>query len=595
MIVPLVRVTFYGLLGEKAQVLEELQAQGCLHLLPLRAGAEGEEAELAIAQEVRDSLQFLLASPLKRQQRHDPEQFDAARVQRHALETQAKMRELEDRRDFLRRRIRDLEPWGDFTFPPRDRLRQQRLWFYIVPHYLMPRVAETELVWQTVHRDTRHCYVVVLAEDVPQGMPVERTRTGDRPLSELRRRLERVESELEDQQVERWRLTCWLDQLAGSMHRLENRAARDLAATRTHDTDPLFVLQAWAPKDHLDDLRTYAETKGLALVTEEPNDEDAPPTLLRNPTLVRGGQDLVSFYSTPSYDLWDPSPVVFFSFAVFFAMILSDAGYALLLGLPLLFKWKAMGTTPVRRGLRNLWLTLTATSAAWGIAVGSYFGLAPPEGGPLASVNLLDVRDSTTMMKLSVAVGLLHVAFANAVGVWRLRRSAAMLVPLGWLVILLTAGFWGLSHGTVLAAQGALVGPWGLAAGGTLVLLFSGLGAKPFGRLFQGLIGVYRVTNAFGDVLSYLRLFALGLASASLATAFNDLARQVAEDMPAFGMLLALIVLLFGHGLNFLLAVVSGFVHGLRLNFIEFFNWGVPEEGRPFRAFAKKEAVQWNP
>ena len=93
----------------------------------------------------------------------------------------------------------------------------------------------------------------------------------------------------------------------------------------------------------------------------------------------------------------------------------------------------------------------------------------------------------------------------------------------------------------------------------------------------------------FGDVLSYLRLFALGLASASLAITFNQIASDVAAAAPGAGLLLQLLILLLGHGLNLALAVISGVVHGLRLNFIEFFTWGMEEEGRPFRPFHKKE------
>ena len=97
------------------------------------------------------------------------------------------------------------------------------------------------------------------------------------------------------------------------------------------------------------------------------------------------------------------------------------------------------------------------------------------------------------------------------------------------------------------------------------------------------------VSKLFGDVMSYLRLFALGLASASLALTFNQLAAQVQQAVPGLGLLLSFLILLLGHGINLLLAIISGFVHGLRLNFIEFFNWGLSEEGYPFQAFAKKE------
>jgi V/A-type H+-transporting ATPase subunit I len=97
------------------------------------------------------------------------------------------------------------------------------------------------------------------------------------------------------------------------------------------------------------------------------------------------------------------------------------------------------------------------------------------------------------------------------------------------------------------------------------------------------------VSGAFGDVLSYLRLFALGLASASLAAAFNDMAADVRAAIPGIGFLFALLILLLGHSLNFLLSLASGFIHGLRLNVIEFFKWGVQEEGNPYRPFERKE------
>jgi V/A-type H+-transporting ATPase subunit I len=132
-----------------------------------------------------------------------------------------------------------------------------------------------------------------------------------------------------------------------------------------------------------------------------------------------------------------------------------------------------------------------------------------------------------------------------------------------------------------------------MAAGGLGVLLFASPDRPWPWRLVHGVLAITQVPQAFGDVLSYLRLFALGLATASLAVTFNQLAGDVAAASPGFGMLGALLILLLGHGLNFALAVMSGFVHGLRLNYIEFFNWGLPGEGRPFRPFAKREGMTW--
>jgi V/A-type H+-transporting ATPase subunit I len=130
-------------------------------------------------------------------------------------------------------------------------------------------------------------------------------------------------------------------------------------------------------------------------------------------------------------------------------------------------------------------------------------------------------------------------------------------------------------------------------AGALMVLFFSGTGKPPLSRALGGLLALTKVTSAFGDTLSYLRLFALGLASASLAAAFNDMAGQIRHALPGVGLMLALAVLLLGHGLNFVLCVSSAVIHGLRLNVIEFLNWGLTEEGSLFRPFRRKESEQW--
>ena len=122
---------------------------------------------------------------------------------------------------------------------------------------------------------------------------------------------------------------------------------------------------------------------------------------------------------------------------------------------------------------------------------------------------------------------------------------------------------------------------------------FSGAGKPPLKRVLAGFSALTGLSSAFGDVLSYLRLFALGLASGALAAAFNGMAGDVREAVPGVGFLFAILVLLIGHSLNFVLSLSSGFIHGLRLNVIEFFKWGVKDEGTPYRPFARKEGAPW--
>jgi V/A-type H+/Na+-transporting ATPase subunit I len=475
-------------------------------------------------------------------------------------------------------------------------LAGRKLWFYIVPQRQMAQLASLELPWQVVHRDNRRAWVVVIHPQEPprDALPVPRTMAGALSLSEVRRRLEAAELELEDIQAEHYALTRWIHLISTHLARAEDAAQLRHAQAQTRDEATLFLVQGWAPEDALPSVQTLAEEQGLALVLEPVEPGDAPPTLLDNPGPIAAGQDLVAFYQMPAYDSWDPSRVLFFSFAAFFAMILSDAGYAALLGLVLVAYWRKIGSSALGGRLRILAAALVGTSLAWGVVVGSYFGFTPaPESIP-GRLHLLDINNFETMMRLSVGIGVVHLILANLEMAGARRGRAAGRVALGWIAVM-SGGFalWigseaGAPHWLILSAQ-ILMG-LGFA---TVLLLGSDRrvdGVKTLAlRGFDGLSNLVRVTQVFGDVLSYLRLFALGLASASMAITFNGLARDVAAELPGLGLLLAILILLAGHALNLLLALMSGVVHGLRLNFIEFYNWALAGEGYPFKPFKRTE------
>jgi len=591
MIVPLVKITLCGLYEEKESLLAELQELGCLHLIALApAGEAAQDAGRAPA--AREALRFLLECPNpRRRQARDTTQLDAAEVESRALHLKRRLQELGDERDFLRCRIAELEPWGEFAFPPPGELGPLRFWFYKVPPHQMGKIAALDLIWQEVRRDHQYAYVVVLAETEPQGMPVARTPAGAEPLSALERRLDEVETEIEDLQAERSALTRWCTLFARNLYRLADRAALAQASITTLDQGPLFALQAWAPRDRAPALRDLARTRGLVLDVADPTPGETPPTLMTNRPKVASGQDLVSFYMIPNYWLWDPSGVVFFSFAVFFAMIMADAGYGAILAVALALGWRRMGAAPAGLRFRPLCLAMVSGTVLFGVLIGSYFGAAPRDGSFLSSVAIVNMNDYGAMMKLSILIGAAHLVLANGIEAWRRRGGPEALAPVGW--ILLYLGALTLALGSSTGAPG-LAGKAALGAGFLSIILFTRPRAGWGKRLLGGFGGLTRLSGAFGDTLSYLRLFALGLASGCLAVAFNDLARGVREAVPGFGLLFALLILILGHGLNFALGISSGFIHGLRLNFIEFFNWSLGEEGIPFRRFEQKEKTTWN-
>lgn len=592
-ITPVQKVTCYGPLADKEGFLEAIQALGVMHRIPLRAAQQVAEDE-GPSTDTRRAFRFLLAAPRRRRQVHDEQRFDAEAVEQRALAIEERLHALCTERDDLLQHAEALAPWGDFAFPDPAELDGLYFWFYVVPHFRLSGLRELPHPWAVVHRDSRFSYVVVLAPEEPTGMPVARAHTGSQRLADMDVRLERVDAEIEDLEAERVRLTRWLDLFAASLNRLEDRADRRRAAEETFDEEQLFALRGWVPVDATDRLREIAREHRFAITVEPPGAEERPPTILENPPATAGGEDLVTFYMTPGYRLWDPSSAVLFSFAAFFALILSDAGYALTFGGIVALFWRRMGHSDTGRRLRRVFALLAATALAWGVAAGSYFGLSAPADSLAGTLRLVDPTRADVMMRVSILIGVGHIVMANAAECARRWPAQAALAPAGWVVALVGAtGLWlGLEAEHAAAWQtGAAVMATGLLA----VFLFAAPGTSWPRRLLSGALGLARIPRAFGDVLSYLRLFALGLATASLATTFNELAGGIAQASPGFGMLGALVVLAIGHALNFTLAVVSGFVHGLRLNYIEFFNWGLSGEGLRFRPFAKREKQHWTP
>jgi V/A-type H+-transporting ATPase subunit I len=593
-IVSLRKLTLFGLAGEKKRILEQVQQLGCLHLVSLKpARIDVEKPPPTLPQEVYSALRYLERVPDRRRQVKRSEDFDLQRVVEAVLDNQRRLRALEDRIVELADRIEALKPWGNFILPPDEDLAGQKLWFYILPRQVMKGLRTRNLPWQVVHQDNQFAYVVVICPEEPpaNALPGARTHTGSDSLQQVIENWEACQIEYEEVRAERVALTRWSYLIGSHLNAAEDLDARQQAATGTFDDDALFALQGWIPAPELGRLRDFAEEHDLALLLEHPGIDEKPPTLLDNPPTLAAGQDLVGFYQTPGYRAWDPSQVVFLSFTLFFAMILSDAGYAALLGLALLAGWRRMGRSDTGRRLRTLAAALCGSALLWGVAVGSYFGITPPQHSWVYSLKLLDIQDFDVMMRLSVSIGVLHIALANAVMAWNQRGRNRALMHLGWIGV--ACGgllYWfGMDGYTLLDWSGR-----GLAGTG-LLLVFAFGSERPLNtprdgllRLLEGLFSLTNITKIFGDVLSYLRLFALGLASASLALTFNDLAQQVAAANPGIGVLFSLLILFVGHALNILLSLMSGVVHGLRLNFIEFYNWGLSEEGYPFRAFAKK-------
>jgi len=588
------KVTLCGLTKEKAPVLAGLQQLGCMHLLPLcPPPTEVENVASPHAEGAKKALRFLTNTRQKRRQLVRDAEFDVEKLVRDVLDLQQRFRDTTDRRDFLENRIRAVEPWGDIDFPPEKALADFRIWFYVLPLRKLDALSRVDLPWQIVRKDHRFAYVLVISKEEPPGalLPVPRIHVGALPLAELSSQLQEAEIELEDLVAQRQALTRYIYLLSVNLAEAENNASLAYAAQQTLDDATIVAVQGWVPIDAIDGVAAYAEKAELACLVEDPGRDDTPPTLIEQTETLEAGVDLAMFYQVPSYRSWDPTLLLFASFSLFFAMILADAGYGLILMGGLLAFWKRLGRSQKGCAYRNLAVSLFGCTIAYGVLVGSYFGMPPPEASFFERLHILSVNDFDTMMKLSIIVGVLHIVFANAMMAYVHRFRLIALSKLGWISAIvgsLILWLFGQESSWTIVSYALM------AVGVVAIVLFTSgrpvkVASDHLWRLADGFRGLAGAMGAFGDVLSYMRLFALGLASASLAVTFNNLAKDAHEALPGLGLLAAILILGVGHLLNLGLSLMSGVVHGLRLNFIEFYKWGLPEEGTPFRSFSRKE------
>ena len=344
-IVRLSKVTLCGTANQRDRVLDGLQDLGCLHLVDISEQASEPLPKSNVSSETHQALKYLRSCPVRRRPMRDRSEFRLTEVVQETLCIERRQEQLMQQRDELAAAIKGLEPWGNFQYPLPSELLDWRLWFYVLPSHRLREIAARDEIWQVVSRDHQNVYLVVVSVAEPQGMPISRVDLDHRPLADLRRELEHVDSELDELHWQRVALTRWIQLLKSSIAQADDQTAWQIAVRRSLGDRSLFAVQGWVPVRAEQQMRSFAQQHDLALMLARPDKHDKPPTLLENPPLTSGGQDAVTFFTIPAYNAWDPSSIVFFSFSLFFAMIMADAGYALLLGVLLLLAWGRLGVS----------------------------------------------------------------------------------------------------------------------------------------------------------------------------------------------------------------------------------------------------------
>jgi len=359
-----------------------------------------------------------------------------------------------------------------------------------------------------------------------------------------------------------------------------------------------FILEGYIPERDAAALEEALVTRFDVSVTFEDTKEDDEevPVLLQNNPLVTPVEDIVSSYSLPSKQDVDPNPAMAFFYYLFFGMMLSDAGYGVLLVISTLAILRFLKPEGSMKVNMQKFCLCGLSTIFWGALFGSWFGnavyvISTTFLGKNISLNPIwfdPVTNPLNLLILSLILGFVHIMTGLGLrfyNMWRHGEKIDALFDIGmWWVVF--AGLGLVIANMVIAAPIPLgtIGLWTAAAGGLGLLLTQGRSSKSVpGKIIGGIASLYSITGYFSDILSYSRLMALGLVTGIIGTVVNTIGSISGGGI--FGVLIFIPVFIFGHAINIGINALGAYVHCNRLQYVEFFSKFYEGGGKPFKPF----------
>lgn len=377
------------------------------------------------------------------------------------------------------------------------------------------------------------------------------------------------------------------DVLKAHYERLANEALREETKKNFIQSNRLTILKGWIFTEAID---AFEDTIQSVCDVYDLHIADAPkhaldvPIKLRNNRFVSAFEMITNMYSYPRYDEPDPTPLFSLFYAIFFGMMLADLGYGMLMFLVMFLVLKTVELKTGTKNMVRMLFYVSIPTMIWGIIYGSFFGgLVPMK--PLIDIN----KDFNTVLVMALSFGIIHLFTGLAIKAWIYIRDYKLRYVIYdvvfWYMTLLGAiALVSQIFTNLLTPYNAISIP--LMVSGMLgIVLTNGRDAKTLGgKLAAGLYSLYGITNYVGDIVSYSRLMALGLAGASIGVAFNMMIDMV-SGMGVLSVILGAIIFIIGHSFNLLISGLSSYVHAARLTYVEFFGKFFVGGGKAFKPF----------
>jgi V/A-type H+-transporting ATPase subunit I len=561
MIVPMKKVTILCLESAQDATLEHLHQLGLMHVEPVQLGnRESVEKARKDLEYVRHAMDILPHHPQTRTSGRT-----AIQIVRSLWKLIHERRDLEDEQQDLRHEEARIAPLGEFNpedIPPLARKGLTVRIFQIDAKRNLP--APPGAVVRELARDKSVRIFAVIAEGSPAVDGLE-IRMPAKSLTGIRSRLAVLERLLEENRAAAATFGGDYPTVAELAGEAEEHVAFLEARTGMGAVGQIVYLRGYCPLRDVSCIREAAQEGGWGLLVETPAETDPVPTLLDNPSWVRPIRTVFEMVGIlPGYHEADISAVFLIFLSLFFAMLVGDAGYgALFLGLSLWMRRPKSGVPP---HAVHFLMIMSVCTILWGLLTGTVFGIPRlPAVFQAFRVNWLDNTDH--VMGLCFSIGTVHLTLAHLWNFWRNRRTLQAIAQIGWIAITWTMYF--AANAMVLNQPFPPFGAGLLAAGVVGVVLFMTPRARLKEEWFNHAMLPLSLVSNFVDIVSYIRLFAVGTASLAVAQAFNQMALGSGMNSLLQGLFAALILFL-GHALNIVLSVMGVIVHGVRLNTLEF-------------------------
>ena len=582
MITQMKKYTFLVFHREYEAFLEQLRDLGVVHVTEKAAGM-ADDAHLQELLAKADNARKLIAQGA-------PDQL----LQEKAA--------LEQRIAATQKEADKMAVWGDFSA---ERMEQLKAAGYTLRYFTCPKKNFDEQFGIIVAEQGSTVYFVQVNNDgeAPEGS--QEQYLNQKSAADLQKDVEGLNGLLvaQNARIELWakeNIPALEDELKQLQEQIDWK--RVTLNTDSEADGSLKILEGFCPIDQVAALDAVLEKQEVYYQAEDPTAEDNTPIKLRNNKFTQLFESLTGMYGWPNYGEFDPTPILAPFFLLFFAMCMGDCGYGILLMIIGVLIAKKKLNIEMFDGLGPIITVLGVGTTVVGFFLGTFMGidLYQAEWVPQALKSVMikgEVMGYDIQMVLALCIGVFHICLAMVVKAICYTKQFGFkenIATWGWTLLIVGGLLVAILGMTILPAalfKGAIIAVGTVSA--LAIYIFNTPGRNPLINIGAGLWETYNMaTGILGDVLSYIRLYALGLAGGMLGAAFNNLGLMVmggsVEGAIWFQWIPFVLILVLGHVLNLAMSALGAFVHPLRLSFVEYFkNAGYEGKGTLYKPFKK--------